>query len=443
MKTSLITKILLVIFLIPAVVLGSLLAIQILLKPPGTFKSELSLSDDPVLGQPVKLTLTLDYSPKCGKKNQQDDYDDYEDPYENRYFIALIELPEAFELVDGDLEWQGYLHCGQAPKKIEATIKAVQIGEYVIRAHISPDTWYFFGSAPIFDHDFRYLDPELFVAVFSDRGFASNKRIEMDGAQYPATSRSSLNERHITVDLVLLGKPSLSKDIEVKCTAIAMGDTPFAQIKLGFPEGFAVIKETSKVPKGNVAFHPNSTSSYLMWRGDMVKGDTIELAAVVKPLKTGRWNITTETVFRDSYDMGIVGFPAALTVYIFRDGGDVIHGRTLTYYDVDVELDLPIVPKHAKLNETVEVKCTVIANDNDVPKARLRLIPNDRYYVIQRDFSWEGDLIANVPIEVTAQIMPIRAGNPPIQAYLENYRSLPNRYVLIRKCSHSLIVDPL
>jgi len=438
MKISLITKILLVIFLVPAVVLGSLLAIQILLKPPGTFKSDLSLSDAPVLGQPVKLTLTLDYSSKCGKKNPQDDYDEYEDPYKNRYFIALIELPEAFELVDGDLEWQGYLHCGQAPKKTEATIKAVQIGEYVIRADISPDTWDFSQHTTFFHHDYPYLNPELFVAVFSDRGFASNEHIELGGGRPPDPHYLSTKEHQIMVELSLSDKPALSKEVEVKCTATATGDAPRAQVKLGFPEGFTVIRDNTKVSIGEATFHPNSTGSYVMWRGDMVKGDTIELAAVAKPIKTGCWNIWADTDYRLAPGSYTFSGSDVLTVYIFRDGADVIHGRMSTYYDVTLDLS---VPEYPKLNEIAEVKCTV-TSDNDVPKARLRLIPNNRHFIIQRDFYWEGDLIADVPIEVTAQIMPIRAGNPPIQAYLENYRPLPNRYVLVRKCSVQPTVFP-
>ena len=126
-------------------------------------------------------------------------------------------------------------------------------------------------------------------------------------------------------------------------------------------------------------------------------------------------------------NIGRPGDSDALTFYMFRDGADVIHSIS-PYYDVELDLS---VPSFLKLNEIAEVKCTVTAIDNDVPEVRIRLMPNDRYYIIQRDLSWEGDLTANVPIQVTAQIKPIRVGYFPIPVRVENYRSLSNRYIEI------------
>lgn len=418
MKTSLIIKIVLVIFLIPAVVIGSLLATQTLLKPPGTFKSEFALSDDPVLGRPIKLTLTLNYSPKCGN----------EDIYQNRYFTAQIELPEAFELVDGDLEWQGYLHCGQAPKKIEATIKVFQIGEYIIRAKIASD------PGPFFHHDYRYLNPELFVDVFSDRTFVSNQPITIEGDQ-PFYSEPRPPYHLVTVDLSLSDKPLLNKDIEVKCTATATRDTPKAYVSLNIPKGFVIIKDNTKVTKGDATFQKEG--SYLMWRGDMVKGDTIELAAIVKPVKTGRWIITADSSY---YSNGRLDFDA-IAIYIFKDGADVIDAISTS---PRCSATLSVATTHPgllKLNEPLEVKCTFAANDNDIPKARVRLIPNDESYVIQRDFSWEGDITVNVPVQVTAQIKPIRAGTLNIQACIENFRPLSNRYITVVRPSVEIEVQ--
>ncbi len=425
MRTSFIINILLVIFLVPAVVGCSLYGMRILLEPPGTFKSGFALSDDPVLGRPVKITLTLDYSPKCGKI-EPNPY--YEDINQNRYFTARIELPEAFELVDGDLEWQGYLHCGEAPKKIEATIKAAQIGEYIIRAKIDPGTGHFFH------HDYHYLNPELFVDVFSDRTFVSNKPITIEGDQPFYADRPPY--RHlITVDLSLSDKPLLNKDIEVKCIATATWDTPKAYVSLDIPKGFLIIKDNTKVTKGDATFQKEG--SYLMWTGDLVKGDTIELAAIVKPVKTGRWNITAHSSYPSC---GQLDFDA-LRIYIFRDGSDVIDVISTSPRCDVMQLDLS-VPSYSKFNETVEVICTFDAICDDISKVRVRLMPNDQYYIIQRNFYLDDNIIANVPIKVTAQIKPIRAGNFNIQVYIENYSPLSNRYILIAWPSAQITVQP-
>lgn len=108
---------------------------------PYPISTSLFLSEPPLLGKSVEVTLT--FSIAQGYRGDAKDV------------TARIMLPEHFEKVSGDLEWQGDMVKGQT-YTIRATVKAVKVGYYVIWGRV-------FGGAPRGGsaHD-------IYVGIFED-----------------------------------------------------------------------------------------------------------------------------------------------------------------------------------------------------------------------------------------------------------------------------------
>jgi len=83
--------------------------------------AKLTLSEPPILGKPVEVTLTFGI---------QKDYS-----HDAKNATARISLPEGFELVSGNLEWQGDVLQNQT-YAIEATIKSVKTGYWELAGRI-------------------------------------------------------------------------------------------------------------------------------------------------------------------------------------------------------------------------------------------------------------------------------------------------------------------
>jgi hypothetical protein len=89
--------------------------------PSLPIKAKLSFSEPPVLGKPVQLTATFDLMIDYPKASD---------------ITTRIVLPEGFEKVDGDLEWQGDIIRGNT-STLNATVKAVKTGDWKIEARAS------------------------------------------------------------------------------------------------------------------------------------------------------------------------------------------------------------------------------------------------------------------------------------------------------------------
>lgn len=108
-------------------------------------KMNISLSKATALGELTEITATVWYTSKIKEGMPET--------------IANIELPEGFELVDGDLNWEGYVK--NEPQQFSATIKAVEIGNWTIKARIrSPPT----GKAYFGGGD------NIYVSILEDKG---------------------------------------------------------------------------------------------------------------------------------------------------------------------------------------------------------------------------------------------------------------------------------
>jgi hypothetical protein len=90
-------------------------------KPSEPINAQLSFSEPPILGKTVQVTATF---------NLEIDYQDAPN------ITARIILPEGFEKIDGDLEWQGDFIRGNT-YTLSARIKAIKTGTWKIAAQAS------------------------------------------------------------------------------------------------------------------------------------------------------------------------------------------------------------------------------------------------------------------------------------------------------------------
>lgn len=144
-----------------------------ILSTPATspVKMGISLSKATALGELGEITASVWYTGKI-KENMPET-------------IANIELPEGFELVDGDLNWEGYLK--NEPQQFSATIKAVEIGNWTIKARIrSPPT----GKAYLGGGD------NIYISVLEDKGI-----IYSDDIRTPFTDLNKNERRDMAIKL--------------------------------------------------------------------------------------------------------------------------------------------------------------------------------------------------------------------------------------------------
>lgn len=248
---------------------------------------ELSLDDWPLLNDIVQLTCIA----SLNESSEEDALNTN----------ITIELPNAIELVEGDLNWTGDIVRG-TDVTIDANVKATQIGECEIKAIAS------YSSSNLNNH---IKSAKIYLGVFEDRGFVSENALFVEDKleSLEAFVMPPENERHIHFDISLADTPILGKPIYLTCIATVTQDWPDAFIWAHFDE-----EESFEIISGD-----------LQWAGDLLANSKIELNANIKPLKTGRWYIfaggrhTTssgeiETVRSDRW-----------TVYVFEDGGAIVH----------------------------------------------------------------------------------------------------------------------
>ncbi len=119
--------------------------------PSSLIKAQLSLTGTPILYEPVQVTFTFALREVVN--------------FDAENATARIILPNGFELVDGDLEWQGDIIRG-TPVTIKATIRAIKTGDWNIEAGagFSPGKGHYLkGSA------------NLYISVFEDSATVSDR----------------------------------------------------------------------------------------------------------------------------------------------------------------------------------------------------------------------------------------------------------------------------
>jgi hypothetical protein len=270
-----------------------------LLQPVPDLEIELTLDRPPILGDILQLTCkaSLEHWLKQGVSGVTID----------------IRLPEAFELIDGDLNWSGDIAGGSAVT-MQATLRAVEMGEHSIGA----TALYSFSK-------YRYIKWDtIYLGVFDDRGFIGDEHLEFESARSPRVSALASSDIRSVLQLeTALGDiPALNKPVEVTCTVTAVQDVSgMKEISINWDEGFEFLD-------GNP-----------LWKGGLAKGEQVELTATLMPVKTGHWNIYTQCSGTFHYDRGTQGSGSStgtyiydhLTVYMFEDSSAVIDISAVIY----------------------------------------------------------------------------------------------------------------
>jgi hypothetical protein len=251
---------------------------------------ELTLSESPVLGKPIQVIYTFWLSENSGQNNAD--------------ATANISIPNAFELVDGALQWQGNLSKG-GKVELKATVKAIKKGTCEITAKIS------FAPSPGSNFS-NYETETIYALVLSDRGFFSHNRADLPGEGGPGRPGPAMIGPYmseyiaILLDLSLPHPPALGETTELTLVATAMTDAPGARIAIQLPESLSLV------------------SGDLVWTGDMTKGDRIELRVMVKATAVGVYNLYGNAYYATApkYTASVPSY--AMILYIFKDGADTI-----------------------------------------------------------------------------------------------------------------------
>lgn len=280
--------------------------------PSTPMKGELQLSGPPLLGQPVQLTFTI---------SQAEDY-----PEDAMGVTANIILPEGFELLEGNLEWQGNVVRG-TPVTMQATIRAIMPGDWEINAvsqytagegisYGGVDTLYASVSAEGASYSYNpptlkgvpridMIDPEhprTYIIPFDQ---VPTVRPEERPTPPPASKPSS----QIDAKLSMSEPPILGKPVQLTFTfKLREGykwDAPNTTASITLPDGFELV------------------SGELEWHGDITLGAApVQMQVTVKAIRTGMWEIKAGAFF--SLSKGdILGGSAVLYAIISQEGATV------------------------------------------------------------------------------------------------------------------------
>jgi hypothetical protein len=288
--------------------------------PPPPTEGDLTLSDSPVLGQPVQVIYTFWLSEKIK-------WDTFS-PTGTVNVTANINLPNKFELLDGNLQWQGNLNPGQKAE-LKATIKAIKKGTCEISAGalVSHYSVSISGSGK-----------HLYALILTERGFFSDKWNELPGEAGTgipyAVSVPTTDEIVILPNLSLPHPPSHGETAELTLVATAMLDAPGARISVELPKELELV------------------SGNLRWNGDMAKGDLVELKAIIKATKIGKWMIQASCAYSPN-PTTLRYLPSDyLILYVFEDGADTVESppiKAIPRVSIDLSLsNLPALHEQAE-----------------------------------------------------------------------------------------------
>ena len=113
-------------------------------KPMSPMSVEVSLTGVPSLNNPVQLELVAATSSDAPDA------------------VIRLLLPEQFELVSGQLSWEGHIHVDDTIR-LQATVRATEEGQYVIKGSGRAVASYRFG-----DNDFLYVTVSRYTGEVSE-----------------------------------------------------------------------------------------------------------------------------------------------------------------------------------------------------------------------------------------------------------------------------------
>jgi len=228
------------------------------IKPSSPIQATLSLSDKPVLNTPVTLTLSFKSATDAPNTN------------------AKIELPDGFELVSGDLNWQGDLSADKE-QKIEVIFKSTKVGYYQLKGSaISTQGSSYFGDNDNINIEITPTD--AIIGSKSDNNWYGSEQVQ-------ATPLAENNEQ-IQSELIISQNPELNRGFTITYSltpSIDIPDSQRTQMSLVFPpKAFEVV--VAQFPEGGENYE---YKNQLSWKGSINKGQTVEIRATFKITKTG------------------------------------------------------------------------------------------------------------------------------------------------------------
>lgn len=231
------------------------------IKPSSPLQATLSLSDKPLLNTPV--TLTLSFKSILDAPNTS----------------AKIELPEGFELVNGNLEWQGDLKENEN-QKIEVVVKSTKGGYYQLNSSVISKQ----QDSTLGDNDIIYVEVSQNDAIIGSR--PENNWVEPAQGQ---TVPLAENNEQIQSELIISQNPELNKEFTITyrlTPSINIPDPQRTQMSLIFPpKAFEIV--SIQFPEGGETYR---YKSQLSWKGSINKGQTVEIKATFKVINIG-WGL--------------------------------------------------------------------------------------------------------------------------------------------------------
>lgn len=207
-------------------------------------------------------------------------------PYMNVKDINLkVDLPEAFELVSGELSWHGNVPIHSEIVVIKAMVKSVKLGSWTINVpyYITPEGPGAYGGNG---------NSRIFVLILENSAeWRINPAYPPPGAstlppgQAPATSNtsSSSNERPsspLTVHLSISKLPVLNEIVYLTCEVSSKYDVKNSEINIKLPKGVKLIH-------GSLDYRDNLSAN-------IPKTRTIQIAFT----ETGKWTIEASASHR-------------------------------------------------------------------------------------------------------------------------------------------------
>jgi len=267
--------------------------------PTSDFEINLSIDKPPILGEIVQLT--------CATTLLDRSTQDAEDA------SIEIEIPDTFELLDGELTWQGDITRGSTAT-IQVHLKAIKIGEYTVCASVVDPSLECYSSP-----NDLVEEKNLYLGIFEDRGLISDKPL-FERSDNPigfgiAVQPLSFDIKSLLKLETILSEPSTpDQPIEVTCIVTALADiTKLENISIKWDEGLEFLDGTPS------------------WQGPLAQDQQVEISATLQPAGPGCWKLYTEVEggFNLSYgENESSSFYGPFTydrfhIYVF-DNGDVV-----------------------------------------------------------------------------------------------------------------------
>jgi len=252
--------------------------------PANPMKVDLSISNAPALGETAELTCTITSH------------------YDALNVTAEIILDSGFELVAGDLVWEGDLAV-DTPIQFKATIKSIKIGNWIIQAKA--------GYSP-YEGAYYTDGGGLYISVGEDSATVSRGRPESEVPQsekrLESSETPSIPSSPIQVDLSISNAPALNEMAELTCTVTSSYDAPNVTAEIILDYGLELV------------------AGDLVWKGGVIKDTPIQFRVTLKPLKLGNWVIQAKAGY-SPYEGAYYTDGGGLYISVGEDSATVSRGR--------------------------------------------------------------------------------------------------------------------